>query len=80
MKLNLFETKSFSSLKSSLLENNYSQAFGDYIKKALVVMNHYNTITFELFTKTTNKILSSNCSLKKINIKSFTTKMLTSNV
>jgi hypothetical protein len=45
MKLNLLETKSFSSLKSSLLENNYSQAFGDYIKKTLAVMNHYNTKT-----------------------------------
>jgi len=55
LKLNLLETKSFSSLKSSLLENNYSQAFGDYIKEALAMMNHYNTKTFELFTKTTNK-------------------------
>jgi hypothetical protein len=55
MKLNLLETKSFSSLKLSLYENNYFQAFSDCIKEALAVMNHYKTRTFELFTKTTNK-------------------------
>jgi hypothetical protein len=81
MKLNLLETKSFSSLKSSLLENNYSQAFSDCIKEALVVMNHYNIRTFELFTKTTNKKPKLGLQLEKnINIKGFTTRMLTSNI
>ncbi len=59
IKLNLLETRSFSSLKSSLLEKNNFQVFDKYIKKTLAMMNHYNTKAFELFGRTTNKKLGS---------------------